>query len=218
VTAIAFDLDGCLIDSKPVILPSVRVALTAHGLPALPDEDIAFLIGPPLEIGFVDLLERLGADPSLAPELVLTYRADYRQHMLTRTTMFPGVEHAARTIASARGGCVVTSKPADLALPIVSHLGLLDALAFVEGPTLEAAGTESKVVTLGRALERLDIAVMVGDRHHDVEAGRAHGLLTVGVLWGMGDEAELVDADHLVRAPGELIDLLVSAGAMERGA
>ncbi len=208
MTAVAFDLDGCLIESRWAILPSVRVALVQHGLPALPDEEIAFLIGPPLETGFVELLTRLGADPSMAGDLLLAYRADYREHMFGRTTVMDGMEKAVRTVADARPVCVVTSKPAGFAAPILEHLGLLDAFAFVEGPSFDVAGHELKSVTLGRALERLRIDVMVGDRHHDVDAGRAHGLTTIGVLWGMGDAAELADADHVVATPHELVALL----------
>lgn len=206
--AVAFDLDGCLIESRPAILPSIRVALVRHGLPALPDEDISFLIGPPLETGFVELLVRLGADTSLAGDLVLAYRADYRDHMLERTTLIDGIATAVRSVAAARHVCVVTSKPAGFARPILEHLGLLDAFAFVEGPSFDVAGHETKTVTLGRAMARLSVGVMVGDRHHDVDAGRAHGLTTVGVLWGMGDEEELGDADLLVDTPTRLVEVL----------
>jgi phosphoglycolate phosphatase len=54
----------------------------------------------------------------------------------------------------------------------------------------------------------------VGDRHHDVRAGRALGLATVGVLWGIGGEAELREAGalHLVETPGQLGRLLEASG------
>ena len=204
---VAFDLDGCLVESRGAILPSIRVALTQHGLPALPDDEIAFLIGPPLETGFEELLVRLGEDTALARPLVLAYRADYREHMLERTTVMTGMDDAVRAVAARRVMCVVTSKPKEMASPILEHLGLLDAFAFVEGPSL-GLEAETKVETLGRALERMEIGVMVGDRHHDVDAGRAHGLTTVGVLWGMGDALELDDADHLVATPADLTELL----------
>lgn len=207
-SAVAFDLDGCLIESRAAILPSIRVALREHGLPALPDEEISFLIGPPLETGFVELLTRLGEDTSLAGDLVLAYRADYREHMLKRTTLIDGMEAAVRTVAAARPVCVVTSKPAGFAAPILEHLALLDAFAFVEGPSFDVAGHETKTVTLGRAMARLPVGVMVGDRHHDIDAGRRHGLTTVGVLWGMGDATELAEADHVVDSPVQLVELL----------
>ena len=205
MSAVAFDLDGCLVESRFAILPSLRVALVAHGLPALPDDDLAFLIGPPLEAGITELLLSLEADVSLARSIVQAYRADYREHMLDRTTLFPGVAAVVRSVDVA---CIVTSKPAAIATPIVSHIGLLEHLEFVEGPSLDME-LETKVETLGRAVRRLPaLAFMVGDRHHDIDAGRAHGLRTVGVLWGMGDADELADADVVVSTPEELAEVL----------
>jgi phosphoglycolate phosphatase len=210
VSAVAFDFDGCLVESRGAILPSLRVALAEHGLPVLPDEDLAFLIGPPLESGLAELLLRLGADVALAPVLVQSYRRDYRQHMLERTTLMPGIGVAVQKVAAARGACIVTSKPGVLAAEIAGHVGVLDAMAFVEGPDLTMEH-ETKTETLRRAMDRLDIGVMVGDRHHDIDAGRAHGLTTVGVLWGMGDVDELRQAgpDHLVSTTDELLEVLL---------
>jgi phosphoglycolate phosphatase len=50
---------------------------------------------------------------------------------------------------------------------------------------------------------------MVGDRHFDVAAGRARGLVAVGVSWGIGSVAELrrAGADHIVHSPEELARL-----------
>ena len=207
MTAVAFDLDGCLIESRGAILPSLRVALAEHGLPALPDDELTFLIGPPLKSGLAELLLRLGDDPTRAPELVRAYRADYRQHMLERTTLVPGMEGVVRKVGAARGACVVTSKPAVLASEILDHLGVVDALEFVEGPDLTMEH-ETKTETLARATARLAIGCMVGDRHHDVDAGRAHGLTTVGVLWGIGDATELAEADHVVATVDDLTAVL----------
>jgi phosphoglycolate phosphatase-like HAD superfamily hydrolase len=45
-------------------------------------------------------------------------------------------------------------------------------------------------------------AVVVGDRIHDIEAGRAAGARTVGCLYGFGGAAELEQADfHIEHAP-----------------
>ncbi len=35
---------------------------------------------------------------------------------------------------------------------------------------------------------------MVGDRKHDIAAAHQHDLRAVGVLWGIGSEAELLTA------------------------
>ena len=79
-----------------------------------------------------------------------------------------------------------------------AHLGLADRFTTVVGDTLEGArGTKALVV--GEALHRLGdpdpaTVVMVGDRHHDVEGSRAHGVDCAGVLWGYGTSDELRSA------------------------
>jgi phosphoglycolate phosphatase len=52
--------------------------------------------------------------------------------------------------------------------------------------------------------------VIVGDRKHDIVAAHTHEILAIGVLWGIGSEAELsaAGADTLARTTGELETLL----------
>ena len=54
----------------------------------------------------------------------------------------------------------------------------------------------------------VDRAVMVGDRRFDLEGARANGLQSIGVLWGIGERPELVDAgaDRLIERPDQLPD------------
>lgn len=207
---VAFDLDGCLVDSTGAILPSVRTALRSEGLPELSDAELLWLIGPPLLTGFRELLRRLDADVGRADALLEAYRSDYRRTMLSNTPLVAGMREAVSAVAAERQVCVVTSKPQALAGPIVVHLGLVPPFEFIEGPAL-SAGDEPKVETLARALDRLPIATMVGDRHHDIDAGRAHGLVTVGVTWGVGSAAELGEAgaDHVVDTPAALVEVLL---------
>jgi len=52
---------------------------------------------------------------------------------------------------------------------------------------------------------------MIGDRHHDVHGAKEHGIDTIGVLWGYGDESELRDAGviSIAETPVELAGLLL---------
>jgi len=63
-------------------------------------------------------------------------------------------------------------------------------------------------ILLERGLASTD-STMIGDRAVDVIAGRAHGLRTVGVLWGHGSKEEVlgVAPDRVLRSPRELVDL-----------
>jgi phosphoglycolate phosphatase len=105
---------------------------------------------------------------------------------------------------------VATTKPHAYAEPLCEHLGLMTHLRAVVGPELDAPD-EVKTVTIVRALAALGLepgadVPMVGDRRHDAEAAHANGLSCVGVLWGIGDEAELraAGADPILEEPAEL--------------
>jgi phosphoglycolate phosphatase len=84
----------------------------------------------------------------------------------------------------------------------------------IEGPSLEDV-TETKAATVARALSALGLgpgadAVLVGDRRHDVEGAHANGIRCIGVLWGIGDRAELeaAGADAVIGSPSVLPGIL----------
>ena len=53
-------------------------------------------------------------------------------------------------------------------------------------------------------------AIMVGDRHHDIDGARINGISSVGVLYGFGDRKELetAGADFIAADNDELFDIL----------
>jgi phosphoglycolate phosphatase len=160
------------------------------------------------------LAERLGVAPD-DPEvsaLVDEYRSRYRV-TLRSTPGFPGVAEALDGLLA--GGVrlgVCTSKPLPFAEPVLDVLGLHEHFDLVEGPALD--GAEHKTQTLERALARMpDAFALVGDRMFDVRAARDHGLLAVGVTWGIGTRAELRDADVLVDQPAALVPVLLDVAA-----
>jgi phosphoglycolate phosphatase len=54
---------------------------------------------------------------------------------------------------------------------------------------------------------------MIGDRHHDIEAGVNVGTNAMGVLWGFGSREELQSAGaHVVaQDPEELVRVLLDS-------
>lgn len=212
LVTVCFDLDGVLVDSREAITTAVNDALHDHGLPTLPPADLYHHIGPPIRATLAQLVDELLGDPDEVDRILRTFRRHYTHTSLRLTTRVPGIREALDALDAWAYVGVVTTKPLHFAVPVIDAVGLRKRLAFVEGPTLEAT-TEEKAETLGRALERWgrgDAVVVVGDRGSDVAAGHAHGAVTVGVTWGIGDVAELRDAGvhHLVDAPSELPALL----------
>jgi phosphoglycolate phosphatase len=207
--AVIFDLDGVLADSRVAFARCVNAALAAAGVPARRPADLHRYLGPPLHATFVELT----GDAALAQGCLDAYRARYREHAAAETTVPEGMADAIAALAARMPLAVATSKPLALSAPLLEALGLLAHFAVVEGPSLEARA-EPKAETIGRALLGLPdgaSAVMVGDTRFDVIGAHAHGLPCVGVLWGIGTEAELREAgaDALVGSPVELLDLVL---------
>ena len=75
---------------------------------------------------------------------------------------------------------MATSKPEHFAVPIVDHLGMAAYFETVGGDELDGS-LPTKALVIDKVLARLgrpdpvDV-IMVGDRSHDVQGARAHGI------------------------------------------
>jgi phosphoglycolate phosphatase len=138
---------------------------------------------------------------------VAAYRERYRDVGFTESSVFEGMDSALAALREP--ALVVTSKPLALAEPLLRAVGLRDQFAAVFGPSLDERA-EPKAVTLSRALAAYAPHTLVGDRSFDVVAAHAHGLRAIGVLWGIGSEAELRDAgaDAIAATPADLQNVL----------
>lgn len=210
--ALLFDLDGTLTDPRPGIVRCMKHALDRLGCPRPSDDTLASFIGPPLRGTFATLLET--TDRTLVERALAFYREQYGDTGLFENHVYDGVtEMLDRVRAAASTSYVATLKPKTYADRIVRHLGLDRYFAGVYGPELEGR-FDDKVDLLAHLLatEKIPpaVAVMVGDRAGDIVAARANGVRSIGVLWGYGSEAELVEAgaDGLCRAPEDLVRCL----------
>lgn len=220
-----FDLDGCLIVSDAAIADGLTHALEHVGLPPIDAGRIRAAIGPPLRSTFTELVSDAGYDPSgpegsrLIDDAVGAYRRRYEEVGFGLSRPVDGIPELLQRIRGEVGRTViVTAKPAAVAEPLLEHLGLREVFDAVHGAPMDRT-VEAKRVTLARALASMrispDRSVMIGDRSHDVVAGRACGTRTIGVLWGAGDRDELeqAGADFMVERPGQLESVLLSSGS-----
>ncbi len=206
---ICLDVDGCLVDSRRMILESFQRALASLDLAPIEAEELSRYVGPPLHDTVRHILAGRGDHRVEADQLVAAYRDDFSRTSVAAVATYPGVPEAVTALAADHTLAVVTSKPIAFARPLLDALGLSSHFALMEGPDL--AEDEAKPATLARALRRAGVApgadhVMIGDREHDVAAGRTHGLRTIGVTWGFGsrDELERAGADEIIDHPDEL--------------
>jgi phosphoglycolate phosphatase len=191
---VMFDLDGTLSDSAPGILRSLGHAFALNGLPALDAPTARALLGPPFHESLPPLI---GA--AAVPDVIAAYRDHYGRAGMFDTSPYPGV---AAILADLRAVgvrlAVATSKPEHYAVPIIDHLGLAGLFDTIGGDELDGSrGT--KALVIATVLARLgdpdpSTVLMVGDRSHDVEGARAHGIATIGVGWGYAPPGELAAA------------------------
>ena len=214
-THVLLDLDGTLSASEPGIVGSLTAALTTVGLPIPTADVLRSAIGPPFATG----LPAIGVPAELVGAVTEHYRTRYGATGLYETALFDGV---ADMLDALRGAelvlAVATSKPEPNAVRIVEHLGIADAFTVVAGADLET-GRADKASVIARALELLDTdagphVVMVGDRHHDIDGAREHGIDTVAVGWGYGAVAEHIAARAWAFAPtpADVVSLVVGSG------
>ncbi len=184
---VIFDLDGTLTDSAEGIVASFLHALNHIGAP-VPDGDLAArIVGPPMDDTFRDML----LDDS-AEEAFAAFRAEYGARGWAMNSLFDGI---AALLADLRDAgvrlAVATSKLEPTAQRILAHFGLDQHFEVVAGASPDGA-RKTKVEVLAHALDQLqplpERVLMVGDRSHDVDGAAAHGIDTVVVGWGYGQD------------------------------
>lgn len=202
---VLLDLDGTLIDSWPGAHAALTDGFRGAGL-ELPDEAVLrSFIGPPIH----DSVARAGVPEHLRTTFLAGYQRALAERGNLMARVFDGVRDALDALRAAGVRLVVaTAKPYAHAVPVLAHLGLDPLLDGVFGAPDDESETKGQII--GRALAALPAGarvVMVGDRVHDVEGAREHGVECVGVLWGFGDRAELdgAGAHAVVGSPAELV-------------
>jgi phosphoglycolate phosphatase len=213
ITRLFFDLDGTLTDPRPGIVRCMRYALGKLGAACPHDDVLASLgIGPSLRGTFATLLGTTNRD--LVERALALYREQYGETGLFENAVYDGVvAMLERARPSASATFVATLKPKVYADRIVRRFGLAHYFTGVYGSELTGK-YDDKTDLLAHLLEREQIraadAVMIGDRAGDIVAARAHGIPSIGVLWGYGSRSELADAgaDLLCASPGELTSCL----------
>ncbi|KAA2237467.1 phosphoglycolate phosphatase [Salinarimonas soli] len=186
--AVLLDLDGTLIDSARDLMEALNRLLAEQGLRAVDLDETRAMIGDGARVLVERALARTGGAPDDAARLMPRFLAIYEADASRHTRPYPGVvETLERLKAAGLRLAVVTNKPEAATRAILEALALdrfMDAV--VGGDTL--AQRKPDPAPLREALRRLGIeagrAAMVGDNHHDVEAGHAAGLPVVAVSYG----------------------------------
>lgn len=180
--ALLFDLDGTLCDTLPLIYDAFREVLLRHTGRRYEDAEIRPLFGPPEE----GVVRRVLTGPQ-ADEALQDYLRLYQHKHAHYVPVFPErVRDLAGLRASGLPLGIITGKGIGTARISLRETGLEDLFDIV---LTGSVGFKHKPAPDGLllALRALgvgpDRAAFVGDSLVDIQAGKAAGCTTVGVLW-----------------------------------
>ena len=206
---VLFDFDGTVADTSRAVIESTRRALAARGFSEAQMGDLRRMIGPPLRDSFHDFY---GFSREESEVVADEYRAYFNTLGPEDYPVFPGMMELLNGLVSqGKRLAIATSRVEDKCLLMVRDLGLTQFEAVVgmdvsKGRTVKADSIREALRQLGA---EPDDAVMVGDRHHDVEGAHALGVPCVGIYAGAAvpGEHEAAGADAVVHSVAELAQL-----------
>lgn len=217
VSAVAFDLDGTLLETGPDLAAAANRMLSELGLPQQTQPTLISFIGH----GVPNLVRRAlksasGGEPSPAEiaRATTSFRAHYREHLCVTTRPYAGVFECLHRLRERglRRACI-TNKSAEFARPLLEQTELAQEIELLIGgdtlpykkphpqPLLHAASY------FGISASQL---LLVGDSGVDVQAARAAGSPIALVSYGYSGDtpAHALGADLVLDRLDELIEFL----------
>lgn len=213
IHAIAFDLDGTLVDSIADLCAAANHMRAQFELSPLPHDELTTYVGD----GLGSLVHRAlsgdkngKVDEAMWARGFTLFMSYYRDHLSVYTRPYPQVETALKLFKSRHlPMAVITNKNEILATELLCQLGLADYFSLIVGGDTLSEKKPSPMPILHSA-EVLGVPIknflMVGDSANDILAAKAAGALSCGVTWGYADMGQ--SAQHSATKPDIIIDHL----------
>ncbi len=217
LSALAFDLDGTLIDSRRDLAGAVNQVRRELGFEPLEIPEIISMVGRGAR-----LLVRRALPEEVAGEAFdrafAAFLDRYTDRCLEATRPYEGVVEMLEVLAPSFSLALLTNKPERPTRKILAGLGLGEFFGVViGGDTLEVRKPDPETlrVVARRLGVRLPHLLFVGDSVTDGETAEAAGVRLALVEWGFGGAEELAPFDAVLRpkTPAELARGIAELGA-----
>lgn len=189
-----FDLDGTLANTGQDLANAVNYVRSHLQLEPLDDRLVYGHVGRGVEHLLRSSLPE--AYQERFQEMMELFLTRYESHLLDSTVLYPYVQETLDYFQKKKR-VVVSNKLHRLTLSVLRGLGIepcFDAILGGDSAPLKKPDPEPLNRVLATFGVRPAKALMVGDGGTDIEAGKAAGVLTCGVTYGLGKTEELIAA------------------------
>ena len=214
--AVLFDLDGTLVDTAPDMVAVLQHLQQEYGLApidyGLARANVSNGAVGLLTLGFPEINIEFG------DQLHQEYLEQYAEMICVKSQVFAGL-HTLLDQLDAQG-CpwgVVTNKPGNLTVPLLTALNLADRCAcIISGDTLVVRKPDPAPLLLACDIAGLDAekAIYIGDAERDIEAGRRAGMATIAAGYGYiteDDDPREWEANVIATTTEELAQIVLKA-------
>lgn len=191
IRALAFDLDGTLVDSAPGLAEAIDRTLADLKLPPAGVERVSTWIGNGADVMMSRALNwALNREPQ--PDEQRDARAlfdrYYAETVEAGSTLFPQVKATLQALA-AKGlpMAIVTNKPTPFVAPLLASLGIADAFSLIIGGDdviVKKPHPAAIFLVLGNFGLLPQQLLFVGDSRNDILAAQAAGVPNIGMTFG----------------------------------
>lgn len=208
ITTILFDIDGTILDTRDFILNATEHALSTLGIPIPPRSEMAKHVGKAFDEYYVSIV----GHGDHIKDLIALHR-NFQLANLDLAKLFPDTLVVLKTLHK-RGYVLaaVTSRSKQTSSQTLKDCGILDFFSAVisKEDTKELKPDPAPLFLALKQVGKLpENAVMIGDSHLDIEAGKNAGTKTIRVLYGFHTEnLHNPKPDYIVENITELLKIL----------
>lgn len=195
ISAIAFDLDGTLIDSVPDLAAATNATLAQCQYPPVTEARVLSWVGNGARVLMQRALSYASGMSENTPELqallektMPLFMLYYSEHLHTHSRLYSGVITTLQKLKQAGFKlAIVTNKPYRFTLPILSAFGLDDVFSEVLGGD-SLAKMKPDPMPLQHLLGQWQLdesqLLMIGDSKNDILAAKAANVMSIGLTYG----------------------------------
>ncbi|MGB6135428.1 MAG: phosphoglycolate phosphatase [Shewanella sp.] len=208
IKAIAFDLDGTLIDSVPDLAAATNATLAECNLPQVSDALVRSWVGNGAQVLMQRALSFASEKPENSAELqaqleqvMPRFMHYYGEHLQQHSLLYPHVLKTLKQLTQAGYQlAIVTNKPYRFTVPLLTAFGLDGLFSEVLGGD-SLAKMKPDPMPLQHLLQQWQLdttqLLMVGDSKNDILAAKAANVMSIGLTYGYnyGEDIGLSNPD-----------------------